>query len=175
MAATLVVGNFRPVYGQTLQTSFKINASTAVSEGDAVSFAIATGLITPAPAAAGASTTGIIGIAAKSGAVGEIIPVYMNGVFEGTAKAATDLGIGVPVYLAGEQGTATLDTGDTGEVSIGVVVDIDPASAGKVRFLLTPSTVTATCLLPVTHAAKPAHVVLDSDLAAIFAMCVSAA
>lgn len=144
----MAVGSVRPAYGQTEIASFKVNASTAIEEGDMVTFTVSTGLIA---AAANNCTTGIIGVAAKSGAVSTFIPVYLNGVFEATASS--DLAPGAVAYVAGSAGAQTIDGGSMSDVSVGVIVDTDPASGGKARFRLQRSRVTANTIdTPVTHA-----------------------
>lgn len=144
----MAVGSCRPVYANTEIAGFKVNASTAVEEGDLVTYAVSTGLIT---SAADSCTTGVIGVAAKSGAVSTIIPVYLNGVFEVTASA--NLAPGNVVYVAGSAGAQTVDGGSMSDVSVGVVVDTDPVSGGKLRFRLQRSRVTANTIdTPVTHA-----------------------
>lgn len=143
----MAVGSVRPISGQTEIAGFKVNASTAINEGEMVTYAVSTGLIT---AAADPCTTGIIGVAAKSGAVSTIIPVYLNGVFEATAASGVNFAPGAVVYVAASQ---EIDAGSPSDVSVGVVVDTDPASAGKVRFRLQRSRVTANTIdTPVTHA-----------------------
>lgn len=144
----MAVGSVRPIYGQTEIAGFKVNASTAIEEGDMVTYAVSTGLIT---SAADSCTTGIIGVAAKSGAVSTFIPVYLNGVFEATASA--NLAPGAVAYVAGSAGAQTLDAGSMSDISVGVIVDTDPVSGGKARFRIQRSRVTANTIdTPVTHA-----------------------
>lgn len=144
----MATGSFQPHSCNTEIALFKVNASTAIAEGDAVTYAVSTGLIT---AAADSCTTGIIGIAAASGAVSTFIPVYLNGIFRGTASA--NLAPGAVAYIAGSAGAQTLDAGSMSDVSVGVVVNTDPAATGDIFFRLQRSRVTANTIdTPVTHA-----------------------
>lgn len=139
------MGGFRPISGNTIIANLKVNASTAIVEGDPVVYTVSTGLLTTA---ADNCTTGILGIALASGAVSTLIPVALNGVF--AALSTANMAPGDAVYVAS---ASAVDAGSMNDISIGRVVNTDPVANGWVEFTLHPSTVTANnYYLQVTHA-----------------------
>lgn len=113
------------------QTVKFIVGATPVVSGDMV--VLSAGTVIPA---ADSCTTGIFGVAMETGAVGEWIAIARDGVFRYMADAAMDFAPGDVVYVAGAQ---LIDTGAALDLSVGIVVDYDPASAGEVSIQITPS------------------------------------
>jgi predicted RecA/RadA family phage recombinase len=102
--------------------------STAVSEGDMLVLAS-----NAATEIADSCTTGAIGVAGDDAAAGEYVTVLTAGLFEGTADTGVNFNFGDRVYAAS---ATALDAGTAGDVPIGYVAHVDPASAGAVKFVL---------------------------------------
>jgi len=118
-------GQFRLLYGNTMIGHF--TTSAAVNYGTVLQLASSAVL-----QATGGTAEVVAGIAATSAGSGEVVPVYMDGVFEATADA-TDLACGGVVYL---EDAGLVGDGDAKDISIGFVVNTNPAASGTVQFAL---------------------------------------
>ena len=81
----------------------------------------------------------MFGIALQSGVSGDTIAVWFGGIFSGTAAAGVDFAIGDRVYLAAQaSGLTRFDTGSATNLSAGIIVETNPASAGEIFVLHDP-------------------------------------
>lgn len=114
---------------QIVDSARTINAPVvtgAVAAGDMVKFG------TNGITVAGDGDT-VYGVAMSDGAVGETIAVWRGpGTIKVTAASGVNFAVGDRVYAAA---SGEVDTGSTGNISIGQVVDADPATASTSVFV----------------------------------------
>jgi len=101
------------------------NGSTAINVGEMVTLASNVITIT-------GNNQAPIGMALTDIAINGVGPVMIEGIFEGTADG-TDFAMGQEVYM---EPSGVLGDGAAGEVSIGRVVNTNPAASGLVQFWL---------------------------------------
>lgn len=81
----------------------------------------------------GTNIVGCAGICATDILTGAYGPIYCSGMFIAAAESGEDFGIGEFVY---NYDKVTLASGATGDVPVGKVVHVNPASGGTVYFEL---------------------------------------
>lgn len=116
----MALPNFKILTGNR---SVKMTCIAAITQGNPVK------LGTNGVDAAGDGDT-MFGIAMESGAIGDSISIWRgDGQFSAKAASGVNFAMQDRVYLAASN---EVDAGSTGNKSIGVVVDNDPATAGTV-------------------------------------------
>ena len=78
------------------------------------------------------------GVAVTPGAIGAQVMVDIGGdsIYQANAAFGVNFAYGDPIYLAASY---EVDTGTSGNLSCGNVIDYNPASAGLVVFVATPT------------------------------------
>ncbi|MCK9357186.1 MAG: DUF2190 family protein [Dehalococcoidia bacterium] len=120
--------NFKLISDENVTRVTMLNGSTALEEGDMVT--IAGGVLVEV---ADSNTVGAVGICAQDIAASVYGTVYTGGKYTGTADTGVNFALGDKVY---NSSATKLDAGTASDIAVGKVVDVDPASAGTVTFLL---------------------------------------
>jgi hypothetical protein len=128
MSVGMRARNFHLVSDEYADRVTMLNGSTALEEGDMVT--IAGGVLVEV---ADSNTVGAVGICAQDIAASVYGTIYTGGKYTGTADTAINFSLGDKIY---NSSASKLDTGTASDIAVGKVVDVDPASAGTVTFML---------------------------------------